>query len=138
MKFDGDYAENVFSSMLSYDEKSLCPIYCTFRSTGFFAKPTRFAVGFATLTSCGRLLVAEQILNDCVKATFVLSTNKSCKIKKNLFGQYVVETTFPTQKKDIKLKLQAAPKVYGCNFPNQQHNLEYFLSIINNESPKII
>lgn len=135
MKFDEQYAVNAFNTMLSYDEKSLCPIYCMFKETGFFANPSHMIVGFATITSCGRLLIARYFLVDgLVKNELAISMIKSCKIKKTLFGQYEVEMAFPTQKKDFKLRLQAAPKILGSNFPNQRQNLTQFISILESQS----
>lgn len=96
-------------------------------------------MGYATCTSGGWLLLVmysswQQFLNDPAPtyATYEIALAKSLKIRKTIFGQYVIKMMFPTEKKDVKIRLQAAPKVLGANFPNQKRNLEKMVEILNN------
>lgn len=130
MKFNHKYMNDLFDTMLLPGEKSLCPIYCGFPQTGFFAMGGKTVFGYATCTNSGRLLIARFFLGDCAKGSCTISRAKQMKIKKNIFGQYVINASFPGESKDIKLCIQAASKVYGCDFPDQSKNLETMLSIL--------
>lgn len=59
-----------------------------------------------------------------------MDTVKKLNIKKTIFGQINIDATFPTDKKDIRLKMQIAKKIYGVNFPNQEQNLTTMMTIL--------
>ncbi len=117
------------NALLLPDEKLLCPIYCAFKPTGFFASPSVVWPGFAGCTSRGRIVTVQfRLADDRVEGACLLSTVKKLKIKKILLGQYKIEAVFGGER-DIALKMQAAP-YSGKNFPEQKQNLETMLSIL--------
>ncbi len=130
MRYTQQEADALFAQMLIPEETSKCPIYCMFPSTGFFASPSKFNVGYVTCTSHGRILIAVQTIAGWSTGALDLRTVKQMKIKKNIVGQYVVEARFPTNKKDYLFKIQAASKVYGVNMPNQTEHLDRFISML--------
>ena len=130
MKYTEQEAQAIFAQMVFPEEVSKCPIYCMFPSTGFFASPSKFNVGYVTCTSHGRILMAVQTIAGWRTGMLNLRTVKQMKIKKNIAGQYVVEARFPTDKKDYIFKIQAARKVLGMNLPNQAEHLDRFISML--------
>ncbi|MGN0675088.1 MAG: hypothetical protein ACI4KG_05015 [Oscillospiraceae bacterium] len=137
MKFDQQNMDEAFASMLLPGESCTASVYCVFKRTDFFAGVgTRNVLpGFAACTDRGRILTARfpsllYFLCDCEKSAFEMSLIKKLKIHKNIFGQYLIEAVFPTERKDFKLKFQVAPKILGESFPNQQQNLEEMLSVL--------
>lgn len=130
MKYTESYMNDLFKKFLLPGEESLCGVYCGFPETVFFAKPGRMQVGFATCTNYGRLLIVRQYLTEYAPGSLKLDTVKKLNIKKTIFGQINVDATFPTDKKDIRLKMQIAKKIYGVNFPNQEHNLATMMTIL--------
>ncbi len=132
MKFNKQYMESVFQPMLAPGEKSLCPIYCAFKQTGFLASSRSMIVGFVTLTSGARLLIAQHFMGRTETGFAYLPSVKKLKVSKNLFGQTVVEAVFPDGKKDFTVKFQAAPKIIGCDFPDQAENLNRLCYVLDN------
>ncbi len=130
MKLSEQSMNAVFEKMLFPEERSLCGVYCGFPQTGFFARPGNMLMGYATCTSFGRLLIARYFLKECATGTLGLVSAKKLTIKKNIFGQQIIEATFPIDNKELKLKLQISPKVYGVDFPNQEQNLATMLTIL--------
>ncbi len=125
-------AENIFRDMLIDGEYTLYPVYCGFQKTGFFARPGRMQIGYAACTNFGRLFMANlgYGLGSCNRSCFLVSSAKQLSLRKNLFGQTIVEAVFPTNGKDFKVKMQIASKVYGCDFPNQPQYSEKLLAVL--------
>lgn len=130
MKYNQEYMNSTFDTMLDSGEESICPVYCVFKQTGFWASNSRVSPGFVTFTSNGRLLVARSQLFDMVKRSVQLDNVKKMKIKKNLFGQYLVEAAFMDVNGDLRLKFQVAKKIMGAKFPNQEQNFEELISTL--------
>ena len=67
-------------------------------------------MGYATCTSGGWLLIMmysgmEQFLNENPRqtyATYEIALAKSLKIRKTIFGQYVIKMVFPAEKRDMR------------------------------------
>ncbi|MDE6531842.1 MAG: hypothetical protein K2K96_13890 [Lachnospiraceae bacterium] len=140
MKYNEQTMNQIFNGMLWGEEKNLCPIYCVFKLKNWGNLSGDMLMGYATCTSGGWLLIVmysplEQVFNEDptqTYATYEIALAKSLKIRKTIFGQYIIKMVFPAEKKDIKIRLQAAPKVFGYNFPNQKRNLEKMVEILNN------
>lgn len=139
MKYNEQTMNQIFNGMLWAGQESLCPIYCAFKLTNWGNLSGDMLMGYATRTSGGWLQLVmyssmQQFLNDPTPtyATYEIALAKSIKIKKSIFRQYAIKIAFPTEKRDMKIRLQAAPKVLGANFPNQKRNLEKMVEILNN------
>ncbi len=130
MKYNQEYMDSVFEPMLVSGEESLCPVYCVFKQTGFWASNSRVSPGFVTCTSDGRFFMARSQLFDMVKRSVILDNVKHMKIKKNLFGQYVIEATFMDVNGDLRLKFQVARKIWGAKLPNQERNFDELISTL--------
>ena len=138
MKYNEQTMNQIFDGMLWAGQENLCPVYCVFKLTNWGYLSGDTLMGYATCTSGGWLLLVmyssmQQFLNNQVPtyATYEIALAKSIKIKKTILGQYVIKMVFPTEKKDTKIRLQAAPKVIGANFPNQKRNLEKMIEMLN-------
>lgn len=106
-------------------EQSLCPVYCMFKDTGFFARQNSMIMGYATCTNTGRFLYVQNRFGQWTMGACALKTATKIKMKKTIFGQMIIEIHFPTdKKKDAIVKIQVAPKIYGYNFPNQRVSFE--------------
>lgn len=139
MKYNEQTMNQIFNGMLWAGQESLCPVYCVFKLTNWGNLSGDMLMGYATCTSGGWLQLVmyssmQQFLNDPAPtyATYEIALAKSIKIKKTIFGQYVIKMVFPTEKRDMKLRLQASPKVLGAYFPNQKKNLDKMVEILNN------
>ncbi len=133
MKFTQEYADHLFAAMLSPEERSLCPVYCMFTATGFFARTSDMHPGFATCTSTGRILMAKSfpVLKYHTMDNCLLSSLQDIKIKKNIFGQYIVTFTIPNIKGNTKIKIAVSPKVIGRDLPNQKQNTDTLINTLN-------
>lgn len=133
MKFTQEYADHLFAAMLGPEERSLCPVYCMYTAAGFFARTSDLHPGFATCTSTGRILMAKSFLFQkyCAMDSCLLSSLKDIKIKKNIFGQYIVTFTIPNIKRNTKIKIAVSPKVIGCDLPNQAQNTDTLINTLN-------
>lgn len=121
----------MLSPMLMAGEESLCPVYCGFPDTGFFARPGNLQTGFATITSGGRILFAKyNIFGQCTRGAYFFPAISKLKIRKNFAGQYVIDGTTLIDGKKRLFKFQIARKVFGCNFPCQEENAERFVSTL--------
>ena len=115
----------VLSRLLIPGEMLEMPVYCGFPETGFFARAGRMLTGFAALTSMGRLIYAQyNIFGQCSGGFFNPSLAQKISVKKNIFGQYVIDCQYPVNGKKQKIRIQIAPKVVGCNFPHQEENAQ--------------
>lgn len=130
-------AEDTFDNMLTYGERYPGIIYCVFKPTGFFAGTAFNSVnpGYAAVTSEGRLLTVqansvEYFIGNSSAAAYNISTAEKLKIRKTIVGQYAFDCVFPVDGKKVKVKFQAAKKVYGTGCPEQESNLEGFLDIL--------
>ncbi len=130
MQYTEAFMNTSLNQLLLPGEKNLCAVYCGFPDTGFFARPGTIKTGFLTCTDYDRLLIAKNYFGKFATGSFRLNSLKQLKIKKNLFGQQVIEAVFSTEQKDIKLKMQIAPKVFGVDFPNQKNHLDKLLEIL--------
>lgn len=108
-------------------EMIVCSVYCTYKPLGFFASAGNAFPAAAAITNIGRFFVVGSYLTDAT-GFFWLRTAKKLKVGKNLFGQNTVDFEFEAGKETYRFRLQIAPKVYGCNFPNQQKHLDRMLS----------
>ncbi len=122
MQLNEDYMIGSFFKMCIKDETPLCPVYCMHSQPGLLSAGKGFW-GFATITSMGRMLLIESVLGKEVTGSMLLSSMKKLNIKKNLFGQTVIDLFFDNGKDTLKLRLQIAPKIIGCKFPHQEENL---------------
>ena len=126
--------EKQFGYMLIPNEISRCPLYCTFASTSLFSFQSVIP-GYLTCTDIGRLLMVKNRISGYECEAAALDAIKKVKIRKNLFGQYVVDLTFCGEKKDVKCRIQIAKRIHGGDFFDQERHLETFLSIIQKYDP---
>lgn len=135
-KISEQHMNSLLSPMLSEGEESLCPIYCVFGlSRGFFAPSSSTFYGYATCTSGGRLLTVTfgDLFNEGQSRVYDISDAKKIKIEKTVFGEYRINAAFHVETTEVKLRIQAAKKVYSLarrNFPNQERNLEKMIEIL--------
>lgn len=123
MEFTERNAAEIFGTMLFPNEKSLCPVYCTFGQTGFFADPEDVLTGYVTCTSNGRILFARKVLSEWAREAATLSAMDKLNVKKSIFGQYKVCAEFGTKSNKLKIMFQLSPKVQeNINMPNQKRN----------------
>lgn len=130
-------AEDTFDNMLTYGEHYSGIIYCVFQPTGFFAR-TRFNranPGYAAVTSEGRLLTVQTtslgyFMGNSSAAAYDLNSAEKLKIRKTIIGQYAFNCVFDQYGSRVKVKFQAARKVFGSSAPEQESNLEEFLDIL--------
>lgn len=120
----------VLGGMLEPGEELLCPVYCVFKATGFFASNRSMILGYASYTSYGRLLFAKNIFGSWSKEAYFVSDATLLKAKKNIFGQYSAYAEFPGEKRKSAFKFQFSPKVMGCKLPNQENNAHELVEII--------
>lgn len=130
MVYSQQQAETLFSGMLFPEEQSTCPVYCMFPSTGFFAKSTRFDVGFITCTTLGRILIAKDRPGGWSYGSLALRGAKKLSIKKNFVGQTILSGDFIIDGKKYVFKAQIAPKVNNHDLPNQERNLERLIGTV--------
>ncbi len=125
MKYNHDTMCEILSRLLIPGETLEMPVYCGFPETGFFARAGRLQTGFAGLTSMGRLIYAQyNVFGQCTGGFFNPSLAQKISVKKNIFGQYVIDCQYLVNGKKQKIRIQIAPKVIGCKFPEQQENSE--------------
>ena len=130
INFSEKHANELYAPILAEDEISY-PIYCMYRGTGFFDSNSMDG-GYITCTNKGRIITAKDTFGKWSFVVGDIRTVKDIKIKKTFFKQYIIEMALPTEKKDYKIKFQVAPKVYGCDLPNQGRNMEKMLEILQN------
>ncbi len=135
-KISVQHMNSLLDPMLLEGEESLCPIYCVFELRGgiFSAGENTFA-GYTSCTSGGRLILVifgADILGEYSAKAFDIATVKNIKIGKTPFGEYRIRAEFPIGQRFVKLKISATKKVYsaGCNFPDQERNLERTVEIL--------
>lgn len=116
--------------MLMPDEKSLCPVYCIFKSTGFFASPSKTYPGFITVTDRKRVLIVRQKLFGNESAAYDVTTISKFKITNMPLKQKALSMAFLENGKKVQVKLQAAEKVIGNGFPEQADNLEHLIVLL--------
>jgi len=133
MTFFMDFSEQdmngVLGEMLVQGEELLCPVYCVFKPTGFFALARNMILGYVSYTSYGRLLFAKRIFGGWSKEAYPVSDASLLKARKNIFGQFSAYAKFPGVKKAV-FKFQFSPKVVGCKLPNQEKNAHELAEII--------
>lgn len=135
-KISEQHMNSLLNPMLSEGEEILCPILCAFGlSRGFFAPSSSTLYGYASCTSRGRLLVVSfgDLFNEGQARAYDISAAKKMKIGKTVLGEYRINAVFPDGETDVKLRIQAAKKVYGLagrNFPNQERNLEKMVELL--------
>ena len=125
MKYNHDTMCEILSRLLIPGETLRFPVYAGFPETGFFARAGSLQTGFASLTSMGRLIYARyNVFGQCTGGFFNPSLAQKVAVKKNIFGQYVIDCRYLVNGKKQKIRIQIAPKVVGCKFPEQQENSE--------------
>lgn len=129
MKLSQKAVNDYLTPMLIPGEEIVCTVYCTYRPISFFSSSSNMLPAAAAITNLGRLFIVTSFL---INATghFVLKTAKKLKIGKNLFGHSLLDFDFPLEKENYRFRLQIAPKVYGCDFPNQKEELQTMLSVL--------
>lgn len=123
---------DAFSEVLESGERSLCPVYCTFKPTGFLKSTQYVQTGFATFTDKGRLLTVRCTLTGNTTGSYDLSTANSLSAKKTaVFKQHIVDLMFSKgeDSKKTHLRIQISPKA-GSGFPNQGKNAEAFVAMV--------
>lgn len=109
-------------------ETIVCSVYCTYKPISFFASSSNMLPAAAAVTNLGRIFIVGSYLTNAT-GFFLLKTAKKLKVGKNLFGQNTIDFEFQVEKETYQFRLQIAPKVYGCDFPNQRENLDSMLAI---------
>ena len=130
IKYNEQVMKKELEVMLLPGEESLCPVYCIYKKSGFFARPQDMKSAFVTITNTGRLFLIQLFWSSMHRSAYALSCVKKLKYKKNIFGQYEIDATFAVQGQDVRIKLQMAPKMVGSNFPNQSIYVEKLLYIL--------
>lgn len=128
-------ANEIFSTMLSEDEESLCPIICGFNINKFFSGDDIF-FGYATCTSRDRLLLIKYSIS--TTGLFKGSQTEACditlirkiKIREESLRKCIIKAELPTEKGYKKIKIETASKMFGKGFPNQEENLEKMIDIL--------
>ena len=130
-------ARDAFDNMLTYGEHYSGIIYCVFQPTGFFAETTfnRMNPGYAAVTSEGRLLTVQTtslgyFMVNSSAAAYDLNSAEKLKIRKTIIGQYVFSCVFNEGGSRVKVKFQAARKVFGSSAPEQESNIDEFIDIM--------
>lgn len=124
------------NEMLQPGEKSLCPVYCVFRSSGLFTSPlskgaiSNVSYGFITVTDHKRVLTVQKLLFDTIEDVHDLTTISDFKITNMPLKQKALSMVFHENGKKVKVKLQAAEKVIGNGLPEQADNLEYLIVLL--------
>ncbi len=134
-KWNSDLMKQVLTNLLIEGEECTCSVYCMFKATGFWARPSDMASGFAACTNRGRLLLACQRYWKWSFGGCDLASITKLKIKKTLFGQYVIEVHYPTDKKDAVVKFQVSPRIFGVKFPEQRSNVDHLLTTLERYQP---
>lgn len=129
MKMSQQAVNEFLAGKLIPGEEISCTVYCTYKPLGFFAGSSNALPAAAAITSLGRFFVVASYLTNAT-GFFVLKTAKKLKVGKNLFGQNTMDFEFQVDKENYKFRLQVAPKVFGCDFPEQKEQLETMLSIL--------
>lgn len=133
MKISEAQMNELLGEMALAGEECLCPVYCMFLETGFFARSYNMTVGYISHTSGDRLICAKNTLGNWTGAAYRMSDLRQVKIKKTLFGQYRVYAEFadPTnEEKTVKIKFQFALKVIGMDLPDQKRNGETLIGTL--------
>lgn len=138
MRYDEQYMTNAFAELLEAGETSLCPVYCTFKPTGFLATAQYVQTGFATLTDKGRLLTVRCTLTGNNPNSYILDDADSLSAKKTaVFKQHLLDLIFSRRgtEKQTHLRIQIAPKA-GSGFPNQEANAEKLAAMVADRAGK--
>lgn len=123
----------ILGEMTRAGEECLCPVYCMFLKTGFFAHSYSLTIGYISYTSDDRLICAKNTLGSWTGAAYRMTDLRRIKIKKTLFGQYRVYAEFADAAnvtKTVRIKFQLALKVIGCDLPDQERNGEILLDTL--------
>lgn len=115
-------------------ETYTCPIYGIMKNTSFWAsRYNNQNCCYVALSDYKRLLFVEftMLTGPPVRmGALGFDDIVSAKVKKNIFGQYKFTLVFNINGKNQKFIFQAAKKVYGTDFTEQEQNLmglvEYF------------
>lgn len=129
MKLSQKAVNDFLAGKLIPGEEITCTVYCTYKPISFFSSSSNVLPAAAAITNLGRIFIVVSFLTNTT-GFFSLRTAKKLKIGKNLFGQNSIDFEFQVEKENYKFRLQIAPKVYGCDFPNQKDELDTMLSIL--------
>ena len=133
MRYDEQYMTDAFAALLEPGENTLCPVYCTFKPTGFLKSAQYVQTGFATFTDKGRLLTVRCTLTGNITSSFSIDNAVSFSAKRSaVFKQHVVDLIFKKDDESSKkthLRIQIAPKA-GNGFPNQSRNADALAAIV--------
>lgn len=129
-------ANEIYSTMLSEGEESLCPIICGFNTNKFFASDDIF-FGYATCTSRDRLLLIKYsisttgLFKGSQTEAYDITLIRKIKIREESLRKCIIKAELPTEKGYKKIKIETAPKTFVNGFPNQEENLEKMIEILN-------
>lgn len=113
-------------SLLTEGEAIESAVFCVYKATGFWASNRSIITGYAAITDRDRLIGwKEGLLSE---STFALKLKdlRKVRISGTLFGQKKIHLIFFAEKKK-EVKFQAAFRVYGDRFPDQDKNLKLLL-----------
>lgn len=127
LKYDEADMHAQLVKVLNPDEVAMFPVYCVYRDNSFL--PNTMDYGYLAVTDKGRLLMIRyDFMGNGNCGSCPLTAIKKLKIKKLLIGQYKLEFTLMTDRRDYKTTVQIAPKMAFGAFPNQYTNLHMLLS----------
>lgn len=112
--------------LLSEGEAVEAAVYCLFKATGFWASNRSIITGYAAITDRDRLIGWKEGFLSESAFTLELKDLKKVRISGTLFGQKKIHLIFFAEKKR-EVKFQAAFRVYGDRFPDQEKNLKLLL-----------
>lgn len=113
-------------SLLTEGESIESAVFCVYKATGFWASNRSIITGYAAITDRDRLIGwKEGLLSESV-FTLELKDLQKVRISGTLFGQKKIHLIFFAEKKR-EVKFQAAFRVYGDRFPDQEKNLKLLL-----------
>ncbi|MBQ1172269.1 MAG: hypothetical protein IIX48_06700 [Lachnospiraceae bacterium] len=127
-KYNEIEMNNMLSQLLYPDESIVVAVYCVFLNNTFL-RYNSTSTGYIGVTDKKRLVGYKFQLVSDEGILKNLNDLKKIKIKKNIFGQYNVKTTFEDYKKE-KIIFQMSKKVVGNKFPNQEENVDKIISVL--------
>lgn len=113
-------------SLLSEGETVESAVYCIYKATGFWASNRSIITGYAAITDRDRLIGWKEGLLSESAFALELKELQKVRISGTLFGQKKIHLIFFAEKKK-EVKFQAAFRVYGGRFPEQENNLKLLL-----------
>ncbi|MCH5348795.1 MAG: hypothetical protein J1E40_05685 [Oscillospiraceae bacterium] len=125
-KFTEEEMMQMLGELLYAGENITAAVYCIYKGTGFFASSSNIIAGYAAITDRNRLIGYKMGLISDSAVSLDLGHLTKMKISNALLGQKIIYIHVNDGKKS-EVKFQAAPKVPGSKFPEQERNLEILL-----------